>query len=101
MLEVVDLGYPPPEANWPLLSPAGTEVYRLDLAWPDLRIAAEYNGYAAHIGQEAEDEARLEDLRRRGWLVISVTSDDLRDSRRLERELRSAFVRRGAGAPVC
>ena len=100
-LEVVELGFPVPETNWSLLSPAGVEVYRLDLAWPDQRIALEYNGYAVHAGREAEDERRAEDLRRRGWIVVIVTSDDLSDSRGVERELRAAFTRRGLRWPVC
>ncbi|WP_037062962.1 hypothetical protein [Pseudonocardia acaciae] len=101
LLEVVDLGFPPPEANWPVLSPAGVEVYRLDLAWPDQRVALEYNGYAVHAGREAEDDLRAEDLRRRGWLVIPVGSDDLSDSTRVEYQLRAAFERRGYRWPVC
>lgn len=101
LLEVVELGFPWPEVNWSLLSPAGREVYRLDLAWPDLRIALEYNGYAVHLGREAEDERRAEDLQRRGWIVITATSADLADSRRLERELREAFARRGYQRPMC
>ncbi|MBB6378860.1 hypothetical protein BKA01_006120 [Pseudonocardia eucalypti] len=98
LLEVVRLGFPPPAANLPVRSPAGEEVYRLDLAWEGPRIALEYNGHAVHAGREAEDERRAEDLRRRGWLVIFVTSEDLADSRRLERELRAAFARRGCGS---
>ena len=94
-LEVVDLGFPPPEANWPLYSPRGTLLYRLDLAWPDLRIALEYDGYAVHAGREVEDERRAEELRRRDWIVISVTKDDLADNQRLVRVLREAFARRG------
>jgi hypothetical protein len=95
VLELVDLGFPPAEVNHPVGDPAGTEIYRLDLAWPDLRIALEYNGYAVHVGREWHDERRAEDLRRRGWIVIPVTVDDLKDSRRLRRELAEAFARRG------
>jgi hypothetical protein len=101
MLEVVELGFPAPEANWSLRSPAGTEVYRLDLAWPDHRIALEHNGYAVHAGREVEDGRRLADLRRRGWIVVTATSDDLSDSRRIERALRAAFAQRGFRWPVC
>jgi hypothetical protein len=101
LLEVVDLGFPTPEVNWSLTSPDGSPLYRIDLAWPSIRIALEYNGYAVHAGREVEDERRAEDLRRRGWIVIFVTKEDLQDSRRLERALREAFVRRGYRLPVC
>jgi hypothetical protein len=100
-LEVVELGFPVPETNWSLLSPAGMEVYRLDLAWPEHRIALEYNGYAVHVGREVEDERRAKDLRRRGWIVVIATSDDLADSRVVEQKLRAAFTQRGFRWPVC
>jgi hypothetical protein len=95
LLEVIDLGFPPPEVNWSLYSATGAVLYRLDLAWPDQRIALEYNGYAVHAGREIEDGFRAEDLRRRGWIVIAVTIDDLQDNRRLEQTLRVVFERRG------
>jgi len=91
LLEVVDLGFPRPEVNWSLYSPAGLELYRLDLAWPQLRVALEYDGYAVHSGREVQDRRRADDLRRRGWLVLVATVDDLRDSRRLEIALREAL----------
>jgi very-short-patch-repair endonuclease len=77
------------------------EVYRLDLAWPEHRIALEYNGYAVHVGREVEDERRAKDLRRRGWIVVIATSDDLADSRVVEQKLRAAFTQRGFRWPVC
>lgn len=92
---IVDSGFPVPEVNWSLEGPDGREVYRLDLSWPDLRIAIEYHGFAAHVGREAEDAARTDDLRRRGWIVIEVRVDDLRSPGRYERELEIAFRRRG------
>jgi hypothetical protein len=101
LLEVVDLGYPPPSANWPLYSPDGALLYRLDLAWPDLRIALEYNGYAVHADRALADKRRAEDLRRRGWIVLAVTSADLVDNQRLDRVLHGAFVQRGHGQRVC
>lgn len=95
LLEIVELNFPIPEANWCIHGPDGVLLYRLDLAWPELRIALEYNGYAVHAGREVEDAARAEDLRQRGWIVITVTKADLADSRRLEAALRDAFRRRG------
>jgi hypothetical protein len=95
-LMLVERGYPTPEANWSVRGPDGAELYRLDLAWPSLRIAVEYDGYAAHFGREAVDQRRRDDLRRRGWIVVVATVDDLTDSTRLERELVEAFGRRGA-----
>jgi hypothetical protein len=92
---VVDLGFPVPEANLPVLGVDGRELYRVDLGWRELRIAVEYNGYAAHAGREAADAARISDLERRGWIVIVVDVDDQHGTIRLEKELHEAFMRRG------
>lgn len=94
LFRVVNAGFPVPEVNWSLRGIDGLEVYRLDLAWPDLRIAVEHHGYAAHVGRTAEDTARAEDLRRRGWIHVEVWADDASSSR-VETELDDAFRRRG------
>lgn len=95
LCRVVDSGFPVPEVNWSVVGADGREVYRLDLAWPDLRIAVEYHGYVAHVGRTAQDEARAEDLRRRGWILVEVWADDLARPGRYEQELDDAFRRRG------
>jgi very-short-patch-repair endonuclease len=92
---LIERGFPLPEVNFSLRSPSGREVYRLDLAWPALRIALEYDGHAAHAGREEQDEARADDLRRRGWIVVRARADDLADPTRLLGELRAAFAARG------
>jgi hypothetical protein len=95
LYEVVNWRFPAPEANWPVRTPDGAPLYRLDLAWPFLRIALEYNGYAVHAGREIEDAHRAEELRRLGWIVIVATAADLSDGSRLCHELRKAFADRG------
>jgi hypothetical protein len=92
---VVDLGFPVPEANVPVHGLDGRELHRLDLGWRRLRIAAEYNGYAAHAGREASDEHRRQDLERRGWIIVEADADDPRGGDRLEKELDEAFIARG------
>lgn len=98
-LLVVDHGFALPNVQHQVCDLDGTVRYRLDLAWPQLRIALEYDGYEAHLDRELADAARDEDLSRRGWLVLRVKAADLRDSRRLLDELRKAFARRG-GYPI-
>jgi hypothetical protein len=94
-LELDRLGFPPPQVNWSITTQDGVELFRIDLAWPEYRIALEYNGYAVHAGREQQDQRRADELRRRGWIVIVATREDLRDSRELERRLREALrVRR-------
>jgi hypothetical protein len=92
---VVDLGFPAPEANLPVLGIDDRELYRLDLGYRELRIAVEYNGYAAHAGHDEADAARIRDLERRGWIVVVSDADDLHGPARLEKELQEAFLRRG------
>jgi hypothetical protein len=95
LCRIVDSGFPPPDVNWSLEGPDGREIYRLDLSWPELRIVVEYYGYAVHAERTAEDEARADDLRRRGWIVLVVRASDLRDPGPFERRLDDAFHKRG------
>jgi hypothetical protein len=92
---VVDLGFPVPEANLPVFGIDDRELYRTDIGYRKLRIAVEYNGYAAHAGRDEADAARIRDLERRGWIVVVADVDDLRGPARLEKELQEAFFRRG------
>lgn len=92
---LLEAGVPVPEVNWPLTGIDGQVVYYIDLAWPHLRIAVEYDGYAAHVDRRDADLARETDLRRRGWIVIRADAEDLRNPARIERKLRAAFAERG------
>ncbi|MFD1528653.1 DUF559 domain-containing protein [Pseudonocardia aurantiaca] len=92
---IVDAGFPVPQVNWSLFGPDGLEIYRLDYAWPELRIVVEYDGHAYHAGREAEDQARAEDLRRRGWIVIRAGAEDLGRPEQFEARLEQAFGQRG------
>jgi len=96
-LLVVDAGFPIPAVQHEILTMDGVPVWRLDLAWPDVRVALEYDGFAAHAERTRRDEARDGDLARRGWIVVHATAADLRDPRRLLRELGTAFRERGGG----
>jgi len=97
-LLVVEAGFPLPDVQHPVLDIDGELRYRLDLAWPQLRIALEYDGYEAHAGRAERDAARDDDLARRGWLTIRATADDLRNPVRLLDTLTGAF--RSRRAPV-
>jgi hypothetical protein len=93
-LLVVQAGFPPPAVQHRILGIDGALVYRLDLAWPEIRIALEYDGYEAHVGRQVQDAARDADLARRGWWTVRATADDLRNPRRLLDELTRAFRER-------
>jgi hypothetical protein len=94
---VVDLGFPVPQANLPILGVDGRELYRLDLGWEELKIALEYNGYAAHVGREEIDAARRSDLERRGWIVVDADAEDAHtDLAAVVASVREARRRRAA-----
>ena len=56
-------------------SPSGKQ-YFLDMGWPDLKIALEYDGdhHRTDPAQFARDIVRLEELAALGWLVIRVAA---------------------------
>jgi hypothetical protein len=98
LLAMVEAGLPLPTQQFPIHDLAGKEIYRLDFAWPEFRVAVEYDGYEAHEGRRGRDKARDLDLKRRGWTVIRADSADLKDPRRLTDTVRAALRARGMHA---
>src|SRR5207245_7345 len=74
----------------------GGRRYRLDFAWPALRVAVEADGYRTHGGQWFEaHERRRADLAARGWRIVpvtwrEVTNEPQRVIDRIQEALRSA-----------
>ncbi len=95
LLGLVDGGLPIPEQQVSITDIDGNEIYRLDFAWPEFRVAVEYDGYAAHDLRAGRDAARDDDLRHRGWTVVHATADDLRDPSRLITAVTEAMRGRG------
>lgn len=98
LLIMVEGGIPMPSLQYSVCDLSGRERYRLDFAWPELKIAVEYDGYEAHEGRAELDKARDEDLRRRGWTVVRANASDLKAPDRLLRAVRSAFTQRRTAA---
>jgi hypothetical protein len=96
-LLVVDAGFPTPTEQFAVVDVLGCIRYVLDLCWPELRIALEYDGYEAHEYRLEEDAQRDLDLERRGWITIRASAADLRDPGELISRLDDAFRVRGAG----
>lgn len=78
-LLLVQAGVPRPVVQFVITR--GRFVARVDMAWPDYRVALEYDGFAYHSERQdlARDRARLNRQILAGWLVIHVTGDRLRD----------------------
>jgi hypothetical protein len=77
ILESADL--PVPVAQY-VVRVAG-QTYRLDFAYPDARLAIEYDGFDHHITPEAlaHDRRRQNQLLLAGWFVLRFTWKDIRD----------------------
>jgi len=92
-LLVVDGGLPPPVAQYVVRDSRGF-VARVDLAWPQLRVAVEYDGaWHAERGQFARDRQRLNRLQAAGWQVVFVTAADLHRPAELLAAIRAALRR--------
>jgi Protein of unknown function (DUF559) len=98
LLMFYDRELPVPVAQHPITTIDGRELYRLDFAWPEFRIAVEYDGYAAHAERRERDRRRDKDLASRGWIVIRATIDDLLAPTRLVSEVRQALAARRLSA---
>jgi very-short-patch-repair endonuclease len=73
----------------------GEFVARVDLAWPRLKFAVEYDGqWHVDPRQLADDRTRLRALQSVGWVVFHVTRSDMADVDALMRELGTALDRR-------
>ncbi len=71
-------GLPEPQVNATVALGSGRR-YRLDLSWPQLRVAVEYDG-RHHIEREGQwqgDLRRREELEGDGWRIVVLTGVDL------------------------
>ena len=86
-------GLPAPVAQFRIVDRDGF-VARVDFAYPELRLAIEYDGlWHAEPGQFAKDRQRLNRLSAAGWRVIFVTAADLRHPERLVARLAAELAR--------
>ncbi|THG32497.1 hypothetical protein E6C70_12105 [Glaciibacter flavus] len=77
---VLVAGLPEPALNHRVYSPTGLLLGMVDLAYPEHRIAIEYEGdHHRDRGQFQRDLARRARFEDAGWIVITVTAADLRD----------------------
>ncbi|WP_309229451.1 MULTISPECIES: hypothetical protein [unclassified Blastococcus] len=86
-------GLPAPIAQHRVVDDRGRFVARVDFAWPEQRIALEYDGrWHGEPGQFAKDRARLNRLTAAGWRVVFVTAEDLRHPAQLIARVAAALV---------
>ena len=92
-----DAGFPPPVPQFWVHCVNGS-WYRLDLAWPSIKLGLEYDGVGVHTGSAlTRDRMRLSALNRAGWTIRSVTAPMLWAGReQLVAELHADLLLLGA-----
>ncbi|AXH89546.1 hypothetical protein ACFWDZ_00590 [Micromonospora aurantiaca] len=95
-VRLVLAGLPRPVAQYPVRVPTDL-ILHPDLAWPEFRVAVEYDGqWHSDADRMHLDRRRLNQLVSAGWLVLHVTGRRLRkEFPALVREIRAALVARG------
>lgn len=77
-LVMIDHGLPLPELQYPIHGHGG-EMWRGDFAWPDMRLAAEYESIEWHAGPAVlRDKTRWAKLQELGWTIVPIVVDDVR-----------------------
>jgi very-short-patch-repair endonuclease len=77
-LLIVLAGLPVPVAQFDVRGAGNGFAGRVDLAWPALRVAVEYDGdHHREQMQFRRDVTRLNALREAGWTVLRFTAPDL------------------------
>ena len=90
-------GFPAPVSQYEIRDEGGNVVARPDFAYPDLKIAIEYDSFQEHTGKVAlvRDSARRNAVVALGWAPIAATANDLRrGGHQLADALRRARDRR-------
>ncbi|MGV0800245.1 DUF559 domain-containing protein, partial [Mycolicibacterium elephantis] len=95
-LVMIDGGLAPTELQYEIVD-RDFRTWRVDFAWPECRLAVEYDGFDWHSDQDQfrRDRLKRAALQEVGWSVLSVVFDDVRRRpwemlRRIETELRRA-----------
>lgn len=78
-LAMIDGGLPIPELQYEIIDGNG-DLRRVDFAWPDQRVAVEYDGIDWHSGADAvrRDRTRTAALSDVGWVIIAIVFEDVR-----------------------
>lgn len=78
-LVFIDGGLPKAELQYEIADRCG-DVWRIDFAWPEARLAAEYDSIDWHMGPKAllHDRLKIARLQECGWLSVPMTVGDVR-----------------------
>ena len=75
---LVQAGLPRPQTQIPVLADDGFVIAYLDMGWPEVMVAVEYDGdhHRTDRYQYVKDIRRRELLERMGWIIITVVAED-------------------------
>jgi hypothetical protein len=78
-LVFIDGGLPTPELQYEIVDRCG-DLWRVDFAWPDAMVVAEYESMEWHANSEAlkHDRIKTSRLQECGYCVIPIVVDDVR-----------------------
>lgn len=87
---------PRPELQYRVFDEFGAFIARLDMVYPRLKLAMEYDGRGhLEVWQHASDARRLNALEAAGWSVLRFTASDvLRNPDEMAAQVRDAILRR-------
>ncbi|MDD9205386.1 DUF559 domain-containing protein, partial [Georgenia sp. 10Sc9-8] len=92
---VIRAGLRAPQANYSVVV-GGVFLARVDLAWPEVRVAVEYDGeYHDDPDQVAADRARLNRLKAAGWTVLVVDRHQMRRPDQVVQQIGAVLARAG------
>jgi hypothetical protein len=94
-LVFVDGGLPKPELQYRIVDRCG-DLWRVDFAWPEAKLVAEYDSIDWHMGPEAllHDRLKTSRLQECGWTTVPMTVIDIRrDQLRLITRLETHLAR--------
>jgi hypothetical protein len=78
-LVFIDHGLPPPIPQYEIIDRCGT-LWRVDFAWPAVKVVAEYDSMEWHAKPEIwkRDRMKVARLKDCGWTTVPMTVDDVR-----------------------
>jgi hypothetical protein len=78
-LVFIDGGLPAPELQYEIVDRCG-DLWRVDFAWPDAMVVAEYESMEWHASEEAlrHDRTKTARLQECDWTVVPIVVDDVR-----------------------
>jgi len=97
-LIMIEGGLPTPALQYEVVDANG-RTWRVDFAWPEYRVAAEYDGVDWHSGPRAfkRDRNRSAALQEVDWVTVPIIAEDVRQRpwqlvRRIETQLERRKV---------